>query len=57
MKYKKYIEILVEYDTTEIWEKTEKEMKEVLDMFNNISRKVTILKIEQGVNGNDGQNK
>jgi hypothetical protein len=57
MKYKKYIEILIEYDTTEIWKKTEKEIEEVLDMFNNISRKVTILKIEQGVNGNDGQNK
>ena len=57
MKYKKYIQVLVTYDTHETWEETELEMREILDMFNNLKRKVSILGIEQGVdsNVNDGQ--
>ena len=57
MKYKKYVTVLVEYDTQETWDETEKEMEEVLSMFRNLFRKITILSIEQGVdNVNDGQN-
>ncbi len=57
MKYKKYIEVLVEYDSQETWDETEMEMREILDMFNNLKRRVKIMNIEQGVdsNVNDGQ--
>ena len=57
MKYCKYISVKVEYDSLDIWEETEKDIKDMLEMVNNISRKVIILNIEQGAdcNVNDGQ--
>lgn len=57
MKFRKHIEVLVEYDSNETWAETESEMREILDMFNNMKRKVKIISIEQGVdsNVNDGQ--
>ena len=57
MRYSKYISVKVEYDSLDIWEETEKDIKDMLEMVNNISRKVIILEIEQGknLNVNDGQ--
>ena len=57
MKFRKHIEVLVEYDSNETWAETESEMREILDMFNNMKRKVKIISIEQGVdsNVNDGK--
>lgn len=53
----KYVTIKVSYDTEETWEITMQEVKEILQMMNNLKRNAIIIDIEQGVNENDdGQN-
>jgi len=41
----------VSYDTEETWELTIQEVKEILQMMNNLKRNAIIVEIEQGVNG------
>jgi hypothetical protein len=52
----KFVTVKVSYDTEETWELTIQEVKEILQMMNNIKRNAIIVEIEQGVNNDDGQN-
>tara|TARA_R110000850_G_scaffold250555_2_gene375739 strand:- start:253 stop:498 length:246 start_codon:yes stop_codon:yes gene_type:complete len=49
----KYVTVKVSYDTEDTWEITLQEVKEILQMMNNLSRNATIVSTEQGVNIND----
>jgi len=51
----KFVTVKVSYDTEETWELTIQEVKEILQMMNNLKRNVIIVEIEQGVNNDDGQ--
>jgi len=53
---KKIVTIKVSYDTEETWDITLQEVKEILQMMNNLKRHAIILEVEQGVNRDDGQN-
>ena len=46
----KYLTIKLSYDNEEVWEMTHKEIKELLQMMNDLSRNAIILGIEQGAN-------
>ena len=50
---KKYVTVEVVYDTEETWEKTLKEIQEIMDMMKTVSRSAKIIEIERGVNTND----
>jgi hypothetical protein len=50
---KKYVTVEVVYDTEETWEKTFKEIQEIMDMMKTVSRSAKIIEIERGVNTND----
>jgi len=52
----KFVTVKVSYDTEETWELTIQEVKEILQMMNNLKRNAIIVEIEQGVNNDDGQN-
>ena len=52
MKYHKIITLKVEYRDNETWLKTEKDIKELMSMINNLDRKVIVIEIEQGANNN-----
>tara|TARA_R110001599_G_scaffold85151_1_gene228867 strand:+ start:272 stop:442 length:171 start_codon:yes stop_codon:yes gene_type:complete len=52
---KKIVTVEVTYDTEETWEITMQEIKEIFLMMNNLKRHAIILKVEQGVNNDDGQ--
>ena len=52
----KFVTVKVSYDTEETWELTIQEVKEILQMMNNIKRNAIIVEIEEGVNNDDGQN-
>ena len=52
MKYHKIITLKVEYRDNETWLKTEKDIKELMSMINNLDRTTTVLSIEQGANIN-----
>lgn len=58
MKYTKYITIRFEYTDEKVWDETQKEVEEIMSMFNNLSRRATLVDIEQGMDkdGNDGRN-
>ena len=58
MKYTKYITIRFEYTDENVWDETQKEVEEIMSMFNNLSRRATLVDIEQGMDkdGNDGRN-
>jgi|TARA_R100000329_G_scaffold148034_1_gene136361 hypothetical protein len=58
MKYSKYITIRFEYTDEKVWDETQKEVEEIMSMFNNLSRRATLVDIEQGMDkdGNDGRN-
>tara|TARA_R100001163_G_C5049654_1_gene186576 strand:- start:531 stop:710 length:180 start_codon:yes stop_codon:yes gene_type:complete len=58
MRYTKYITIRFEYTDEKVWDETEKEVEEIMSMFNNLSRRATLVDIEQGMDkdGNDGRN-
>jgi hypothetical protein len=47
----KFVTVKVSYDTEETWELTIQEVKEILQMMNNLKRNAIIVEIEQGVNG------
>ena len=49
----KYVTVKVSYDTEDTWEITLQEVKEILQMMNNLSRNAVIVSTEQGVNIND----
>jgi hypothetical protein len=51
----KFVTVKVSYDTEETWELTIQEVKEILQMMNNLKRNAIIVEIEQGVNNDDGQ--
>jgi hypothetical protein len=51
----KFVTVKVSYDTEETWELTIQEVKEILQMMNNLKRNAIIVDIEQGVNNDDGQ--
>ena len=53
----KFVTVKVSYDTEETWELTIQEVKEILQMMNNLKRNAIIVDIEQGVNRDDGQDK
>jgi hypothetical protein len=46
---RRYITAEIVYDTEDTWEVTLEEIKEVMDMMNNIKRTLVILNIEDGV--------
>ena len=46
----KYLTIKLSYLDEEIWESTHKEIKELLQMMNNLSRNAIIIDMEQGAN-------
>ncbi len=50
----KFVTVKVSYDTEETWELTIQEVKEILQMMNNLKRNAIIVEIEQGVNNDDG---
>jgi len=52
---KKTVVIEVSYDTEETWEETYQEVKEILQMINNLKRNAVIKSIK-GDNHDDGQN-
>ena len=58
MRYTKYITIRFEYTDEKVWDETQKEVEEIMSMFNNLSRRATLVDIEQGMDkdGNDGRN-
>jgi len=49
----KFVTVKVSYDTEETWELTIQEVKEILQMMNNIKRNAIIVEIEQGVNNDN----
>ena len=57
MRYTKYITIRFEYTDEKVWDETQKEVEEIMSMFNNLSRRATLVDIEQGMDkdGNDGR--
>jgi hypothetical protein len=53
----KFVTVKVEYDSEETWEITLSEVKDILEMMNNLKRNAEIIEINQGANKNDdGQN-
>ena len=52
MKYHKIVTIKVCYRDNETWLKTEKDIKELMSMINNLDRTAVVLSIEQGANIN-----
>ena len=46
----KFVTVKVSYDTEETWELTIQEVKEILQMMNNLKRNAIIVDIEQGFN-------
>jgi len=47
MEYVKYITVKLEYENERIWEESLKDIKELMEMMNNISRKATIIEIKE----------
>ena len=58
MRYTKYITIRFEYTDEKVWDETQKEVEEIMSMFNNLSRRASLVDIAQGrdKDGNDGRN-
>ena len=58
MRYTKYITIRFEYTDEKVWDETQKEVEEIMSMFNNLSRRASLVDIEQwrDKDGNDGRN-
>ena len=46
---RKYVTVEVLYDTDETWLIAKKEIEEIMDMMNNLTRKARITNIEQGI--------
>jgi len=43
----KFITVMVEYESDEIWEESLKDIEELISMMNNISRQATIIEIKE----------
>ena len=58
MRYTKYITIRFEYTDEKVWDETQKEVEEIMSMFNNLARRARLVDIDQGMDkdGNDGRN-
>jgi len=50
---RKYVTVEIVCDTEETWNKTFKEIEEIMDMMKTVSRTARIIEIEKGVNVND----
>lgn len=46
MKLKKCVTIIVEIDSQDIWDDTLKDMKDVIKLMTNITRRIKIVRIE-----------
>jgi|8_EtaG_2_1085327.scaffolds.fasta_scaffold52146_1 hypothetical protein len=47
MKLRKYVTVKIEYDTEEVWETTQQDISDLMDMMNNITRRITIIEIAE----------
>jgi len=44
---KRLLEIEIEYETEEVWEKTIKDIEEMIKMLSNISRRAKIIEVKE----------
>ncbi len=50
MECKKVVTLEVSCESDEVWQETLEEVKEILNMMNNLKRHAKIINIEQGIN-------
>ena len=49
MKLTRYVTVKIEYENKEVWEKSLKDIHDLINMMNNITRQATITKISKEV--------